>query len=57
MRNLHMNDEETHRGCAGTRGEGRWGRASTHTDHGQSHTRCLMEERWQLWRNAKSQLF
>lgn len=43
-----MTDEETHRGCAGTRGEGRRGRASTHTGRGRSHTRCLMEGRWQL---------
>lgn len=40
---------KTHRGCAGTRGEGRWGHVSTHTGRGQSHTRCLMKEKWQLW--------
>lgn len=39
----------THHGCAGTRGEGRCGRVSTHTGRGQSHTRCLMVGRWQLW--------
>lgn len=55
MHNLHMTDKETHRGCAGTRREGRWGRASTHTGHGQSHTRCLSAERWllQRWREQR----
>lgn len=38
----------THRGCAGTRGEGRWGRASTHTGLARSRSRCPTEERWPL---------
>ena len=41
---------ETHRGCAGTRAGGRWGRESTHTGPDRSHKCCLMEDRWLLWR-------
>lgn len=41
--------KKTYRDCTGTRKEERWGHVSTHTDRGQSHTRCLMKERWKLW--------
>lgn len=41
--------KKTHRDCTGTRKEERWGHVSTHTDRGQSHTHCLMKERWKLW--------
>lgn len=40
--------KKTYRDCTATRKAEQWGRASTHTDHGQSRTRCLMKERWQL---------
>lgn len=41
--------KKTYRDCTGTRKEERWGHVSTRTGRGQSHTRCLMKERWKLW--------